>query len=607
MNANGRRCCAPLLAVVAAASLATVGRANPPRPRLQIINGSGGAVDVFWLKSDRERVPSGSVAAGKDIVITTTLGHRFEIVSRDGRSTAKVSSEVPVQGFRFDPRSRNGIPPFYTQAVSAEGFPIVGSAKVNPYALREAAFLVKLMLAGRPDVREAMIKSGARMCVMAHDEVTTDLPEFARLGCEKVRGFEGVPGKDYWDARARGLGGSETDPFCSVAEENLLGFAGDPYEKECILIHEFAHSIHLRGLVNVDPTFDTRLLAAYDAAMKASLWKGKYASVNHHEYFAEGVQSWFDNNRVNDHDHNHVNTRALLLDYDPGLAAICREVFGDTAIKHTKPATRLTGHMAGYDPAKAPAFAWPERLKPARAEIHARAVARDRNANGAGGRETRNIAGWTLHISRDLLADDAEATRRAIELLQSQLEEIVRVIPGAAVAELRKVPLYFSPEHSDKRPGAQYHPDAGWLREHGRDPAMAKSVEFTNIRIFEAETRRMPNFALHELAHSYHHRFLPRGFGNPEIKAAYEKAIAGGGYDRVERRDSEGRKRMDRAYALTNPQEYFAESTEAFFVRNDFFPYTREQLKQHDPGMFALLAKLWGVESTTSDTPPGKR
>ena len=142
-------------------------------------------------------------------------------------------------------------------------------------------------------------------------------------------------------------------------------------------------------------------------------------------------------------------------------------------------------------------------------------------------------------------------------------------------------------------PKAEYHPDAGWLRENGRDPAMAKAVEFTNVRIFEAETRRMPNFALHELAHAYHDRFLPRGFDNRDVKTAYEKAKASGKYDRVERRDSEGRTRMDRAYALTNPQEYFAETTEAYFTKNDFFPYTPDELKKHDPEMFALLGKLW--------------
>ncbi len=208
---------------------------------------------------------------------------------------------------------------------------------------------------------------------------------------------------------------------------------------------------------------------------------------------------------------------------------------------------------------------------------------------------TRDIAGWQVHVRRDLLAADEAATTRALELLQAQLEEINRVVPRVAAAKLRKVPLWFSPEYPGGKPRAEYHPSAAWLRANGRDPAMAKGVEFTNVRIFEAETRRMPNFALHELAHAYHDLFLPDGFRHPGIVAAYEGAKAGGTYDRVERQDSEGRKTLDRAYALTNPQEYFAESTEAFFTRNDFFPYTRAELRQHDPGMFALLAELWGV------------
>ena len=257
------------------------------------------------------------------------------------------------------------IPAFYQKYIDADGYPIVASTNVNDYALKEAAYLVNLMLAKRPDVRAAMIKSGSRMCIIAHNEFTTDLPEWARM-----------KPKDFWDARARGTGGSASDPFCSSAEENLLAFPGDPYAAECILIHEFAHNIHLRGMVNVDPTFDPRVKAAYNSAMKAGLWKGKYASVNHHEYFAEGVQSWFDNNRVNDHDHNHVHLRSQLLEYDPGLAALCREVFGDTELKYTKPATRLRDHLAGYEPSTAPKFTWPDRLTKAKAEIRQKAQAR---------------------------------------------------------------------------------------------------------------------------------------------------------------------------------------------------------------------------------------
>ncbi len=350
--------------------------AEPARPKLQIINGSQQPVDIFWLKSDTERVANGFVMPGEETFITTTLGHRFAIVGRNNKSEAVVTCKVRVQAFRFDPPHDDGVPEFYTQRIDAEGFPIVASSHVNPYALKEAAYLVNLLLANRPDVRRAMIKSGARLCILAHDEFTTDHPEFARLAREPVPGFESISPKDYWDARARGTGGSETDPLCSCGEENLLGYPGDPYAAECILIHEFAHNMHLRGMVNVDPGFDLRLRQTYDNAMKAGLWKGKYASVNHHEYFAEGVLSWFDNNRENDHDHNHVNTRAELIAYDPGLAAICREVFGDTTLKYTKPQTRLTGHLKGYDPSQAPTFVKPARLRTADALIMQQALAR---------------------------------------------------------------------------------------------------------------------------------------------------------------------------------------------------------------------------------------
>ncbi len=211
-------------------------------------------------------------------------------------------------------------------------------------------------------------------------------------------------------------------------------------------------------------------------------------------------------------------------------------------------------------------------------------------------RDERTIAGWTVRVSPKLTEADAPLLGRALQMLRAQLDEIVRAVPARAVEDLQKVPLYFSPEYRGTPPRAEFHPNAGWLREHGRDPAMAKGVEFTNVRIFEAETRRMPCFTLHELAHAYHDRVLPLGFGNPEIKAAYEKAKAGGKYERVERWHGDGRPNtFERAYAMTNPMEYFAETTEAFFGRNDFFPFTREELQRHDPEMCALLEKLWGT------------
>ncbi len=211
------------------------------------------------------------------------------------------------------------------------------------------------------------------------------------------------------------------------------------------------------------------------------------------------------------------------------------------------------------------------------------------------GVRTRNIEGWTVHVRQTLLDNDAAATEVALTLLKKQLDEIVRVVPPAALAQLRGVPLWFSPEYPGIQPKAEYHPSAVWLRMNGRDPAMARCVEFTNVRIFESETRRMPNFALHELAHAYHDRVLPDGFANAQLRAAHERASASGTYDRVEQRFGDGRSAQVRAYAMTNPQEYFAETTEAYFSTNDFFPFTREDLDKHDPEMVKLLGKLWGV------------
>ena len=234
------------------------------------------------------------------------------------------------------------------------------------------------------------------------------------------------------------------------------------------------------------------------------------------------------------------------------------------------------------------------KLLPILALLAALCLARAEAPPAADLPKTRTLEGWTVEVRAVLLTEQKDATEKTLTLLQTQLREIARVVPAAAVAELRKVPLWISPEYPGVPPRAEYHPDKHWLVANGRDPAMAKGVEFTNVRVFAEETNRMPCFALHELAHAYHDRVL--GFDHAEIKAAYERAKAAGLYENVERWLGNGRPNThERAYAMTNEREFFAETTEAFFGRNDFFPFTRAELEKHDPQMAALLARLWGV------------
>ena len=262
-------------------------------------------------------------------------------------TTVTAPPEAEVERLQLDP--------FYRRYVSAGGLPIVSSDEVSPYALLEAQHLIDRMLDGRDDIRRQLVKNKVRFSIMATTEMTTAIPEHATL----------TPGK-YWDRRARGLGATKHRPSVSCGEENLLRYRGDPYFEESILLHEFAHAIHHMALVDLDETFDARLKETYEAAIKAGLWKGKYAATNRAEYWAEGAQSWFDDNREDDHDHNHVNTRKELREYDPGLAALCEEVFGDKPWRYQKPAERAEpgrAHLQGYDAEKAPRFSWPEGLE----------------------------------------------------------------------------------------------------------------------------------------------------------------------------------------------------------------------------------------------------
>ena len=245
-------------------------------------------------------------------------------------------------------RETFGLDPFYEQWIDVGGLPVLASAKVNPYAVKEAAYLINQMIGHRQDILQAMAEDGVRFSVMAHNELTTQIPEHSHLRP-----------KFFNDHRSRGLGGQTT----TCGEENLLNYQGDPYWTENVLIHEFAHTLHNIGLNTVDPSFDVRLRIMYEAALEAGLWQGTYASTNHHEYWAEGTQSWFNVNEEHGPLHNHVNTRRELRDYDPDLAALLIEVYGDRRWRYTPPATRThLPHLQGFNPENSPTFKWPPDL-----------------------------------------------------------------------------------------------------------------------------------------------------------------------------------------------------------------------------------------------------
>ena len=93
---------------------------------------------------------------------------------------------------------------------------------------------------------------------------------------------------------------------------------------------------------------------------------------------------------------------------------------------------------------------------------------------------------------------------------------------------------------------------------------------------------------LHELAHAYHDQIL--GFDKPEVISAFKAASDAGLYEKVLLYTGQRVKH----YALTNHKEFFAESTEAYFGVNDFYPFVRAELREYDPRTFRLMEDIWG-------------
>ncbi len=212
----------------------------------------------------------------------------------------------------------------------------------------------------------------------------------------------------------------------------------------------------------------------------------------------------------------------------------------------------------------------------------------------------REIEGWQVHVDRRLLeGEGAETGKQALRVLSNCLFRVALVVPEDRLARLREVPVWIDLDHP--LGNLQYHPSIDWLREHGHDPAMARSVHIPRAaRLIRLQVdNSQPWVMLHELAHAYHDRVL--GFDEKMIRDAFDKAVESKLYEKVLQISG----RRVRHYALTNHKEYFAEMTEAYFATNDFYPFVRAELSEYDPETHRLLQAIWREprKVTTSQAP----
>lgn len=198
------------------------------------------------------------------------------------------------------------------------------------------------------------------------------------------------------------------------------------------------------------------------------------------------------------------------------------------------------------------------------------------------------IEGFKVLVNKELTDEHPELEKKTLRLVEDHLYRINRVVPETALAELKKIPIWIEYRNRlDKHRCMCYHPGRKWLVDNDFNPDKTDSVELSCAENFLIWTIQQPWMIMHELAHGYHDTVVKHG--HPELEKAYQKAVESKKYESVMHISGKNR----RAYALNNTQEYFAEASEAFFGTNDFYPFVKSELKQHDPELYTLLQKLW--------------
>ncbi len=316
---------------------------------------------------------------------------------------------------------------FYRKGTMAEGILIATSDRVSDVAHQEAAYQFSMIMRSISSPIAQSIREKKVLCILiGHDELTSQLPQFAsdKTGREldfynwRSRGFlthkNGRPTVVFAEEDVlefeggmqfesilihefghvvqgagfdKGLQDRLTECFELAKEAGLWndGRAAQRFRrvKTDVPVSLFdalvkwfpAESPALIKvcldsgdiLVNGKSTHANVMVTKEDKVLIA--FRGEkqcYAAKNKAEYWAEGLQCWYDTNRTMDHDHNHIHTRAQLKEYDVPLARLCHDVLGDSDWRFVSPRKRAgEGHLKDFDPATSPEAVDPEHIETA--------------------------------------------------------------------------------------------------------------------------------------------------------------------------------------------------------------------------------------------------
>ncbi len=316
---------------------------------------------------------------------------------------------------------------FYKKSLMVQDILIATSERVSDHAILESAYQFdEVMKNINPDVAKRIRERKVLCILIGHKELTSDVPQFATKKTGKDLDFYNWRQRGFLTWRFKRpvvvfaeedvleyVGGMQIESILIHEFGHVIHGAGfdDELQKRLTKVFETAKElgiwndgraaqrfrrvksetpVSLRDalivsfpdqpeelitkcldggdiLVNGKPTNakakvtkDDKVLIMFGGP------KQTYAGKNRSEYWAEGVQNWYDTNRTMDHDHNHIHTRDQLKTYDIELAKLCADVLGNSEWRFVSPRKRAgKDHLKGFDPAKSPVVVDPPHIETA--------------------------------------------------------------------------------------------------------------------------------------------------------------------------------------------------------------------------------------------------
>ncbi len=200
---------------------------------------------------------------------------------------------------------------------------------------------------------------------------------------------------------------------------------------------------------------------------------------------------------------------------------------------------------------------------------------------------------WRIYVEASMHKGNSKLYRESVDTLKNVIDKLFSTIPAHAAQQLESLKFYLmwgeaSPDGGRKsgmsyirkgEPENYLYLDSQW--EHSIVVYSAKNLIYLNGLWAKKAL-------MHELAHAWHITNWPQRY--PPIYSAWKNAKQQRLYLNVN--EVKGGK-IDKAYALKNQLEYFAELSAIYFVGGNYFPYDKNRLANYDPQGLKMVETLW--------------